>query len=168
MDKFCFVFFDKNNQLYQTMNENKHLNVKFVQGKNNFIAWLNYIISNYDDLNQYTMFLREDPLKYTKFQTYEEFYQKLNTNICIFVDKTQWLITIKCNGNGYPHHPNLPIDHVFKEVFNANKVPEVYEFIYGGQIVLTKKQILSHPISFYTNLKDNIDEYTLERIWSYI
>lgn len=164
MNKFGFVFSDSKNPLYEKIKENKYL----VERKNTFVAWLDYIIDNYDRLHEFTMFLREDPLKYTKFKSYDVFYDKLVNNICIFVDRTQWLATIKCNGKGYPHHPDLPIDRVFQEVFNVKKLPEIYEFIYGGQIVFTKKQLLSHPVTFYKNLRDNVDEYTLERVWSYI
>ncbi len=137
-------------------------------------SWIDFIIENYSNLTDYVLFLGDKPVQYSKFDTLESLLSAVQKHPDMFLDKTQWLHVLKCNETGYPHHPNLHLNDAFVKVFkNSIPKPDVFEFVHGGQAFFSQRRILSRPLTFYENLKDlmqnkTIDYYTSERLWHYI
>ena len=146
------------------------------EGKNYFLTWVSSIIDfykNIDTFPDFILFLREDPLKHTPFETEIKLFDELIRFPHMFLDKTYWLLPLKCTKNGLPHHPNLPVDTTYNMVFPNQKVPEIFEFESGAQGMKSKNRFLERPLIFYENLYKQleaglIDIYAMERIFSYI
>lgn len=139
---------------------------------NYFSLWFKYIIDHYDNLPDFIVFLREDPIPLSTLKHTKELILGLSKTPYMFLDRTFWLNSIKCNRKGLPHHPDLPIESLFKELLPSQPIPEIIEFVSGAQAMKSKKQILQKPLSFYTHIfdglqKGNINVYALERIFQY-
>ena len=143
------------------------------QGQDPFQIWLSHIISKYDSLADYTLFLTDDPIQFTKFKDAEQLLSVLKVEPSLFCDKTQWCNVLKCNENGTPHHPGLPLKQWFTKLFPSMSPPLVYEFVQGGHVLMSKRKIMSHPLVFYQYLLKTLTEgdlsrYILERLWGYL
>lgn len=141
--------------------------------KNHFDIWLTFIIDNYESLNDYVLFLRENPLDFSTFKTEQELVKAMYEEPCLLYDRTQWLSTFRCNGLGAPHHNGLPVEQTFKLCFPDKVLPKVYEFLPGGQVMFSKTRIKGQPLSFYQKIKHmldakQIDSFAFERVWPYI
>lgn len=135
--------------------------------------WLSYIISHYDKLADYTLFLSHEPTTHSLFKNEMQLLQLLKKEPSVFMDKTQWCFVLKCDGNGMPHHPGLPIKTWFTRLFPGYNAPSVFEFVRGGQRMMSRERIVRHPLSFYEDLlymlkNDKINHFILERMWSYL
>lgn len=140
-----------------------------------FQVWLSHIISKYDSLADYTLFLTDDPIQYTRFKNEEQLLSVLEKEPSLFCDKTQWCNVIKCNEVGAPHHPGLPLKQSFTKMFPSMNPPTVYEFVQGAQRLLSKRKILQYPLVFYQNLLKDLSDtegtltpFVLERLWAYL
>lgn len=128
------------------------------------LAYLQYIIDNYDNLSQLTYFLKSNAkvaipnLNIILRNRYLKF-----TSLGVFKTTD--------NKDGSPNHPGLPIESVWSRCF-TNTCPDSFTFIAGSCFVVTKSEILAHSKSFYQSIidsvedKDNpIDDYCFERLW---
>lgn len=135
-------------------------------------TYIYHILSNYEKLDDYTVFLQGNPFDHTrdlfsKLKEFEELQSKPDFfNLC-----NEILIN---DGKGKPNHwVDIPVSYYYNDLF---KLPRT-EFIYGAgaQFIVSKERILSRPKSFYSNimkhLETNIDPpsvYCYERMWQYI
>lgn len=138
-----------------------------------FEKWIKFINDNYENLPDYLLLLSDEPIKHSKFSSVKELFAKLLSNKEEFLDRTHWLINLKCNALGYPHHPDLPVKSTFSKVFPSDPSPDVFDFVLGAQSFLSKRRILNRPKSFYTTLhqmlqQKDIDHFTMERLWHYV
>lgn len=152
-------------------NENKN---KEKEEKHYFELWTRFICNRYDNLPDFILLLSDDPIKHSTFKNMTELFDKLADQTDVFLDKTQWLVNLKCNDLGYPHHPDLPIKSSFIKLFSStDPVPELFDFVLGGQSFISKRRILRRPKSFYVSLlqklqNKEIDRFTMERLWNYL
>lgn len=133
------------------------------------LSYLKYILENYQDLPEYVLFLQANPFQFTTLPK-EKFLTTLREEPSILFDKTQWIQLLRANGQGFPHHPGLPIAEAFSKVFPSLKVPPVFEFSAGSQFMTTKARIQAHSKGFYEDLlkkikAKEIDNFTIERLW---
>jgi hypothetical protein len=136
------------------------------------LAYLRYVINNYDCLSDYVLFLRSDPLQFCT-TTANSFIHALLKEQCLLFDKTFWLQSLKCLPDGRPHHPGLAIEDAYKKLFPGQQMPQVIEFIVGSQFMVTKQKVLGRPKEFYESLlalynKGEVEAPVLERLWSTI
>jgi hypothetical protein len=132
-------------------------------------AYLKYIVSNYDALSDYVLFLRSDPLQFCT-ATANAFIHALLKEQCLLIDKTFWLQILKCLPDGRPHHPGLAIEDTYKKLFPGQQVPQTIDFIVGSQFMVTKQKILGRPKAFYESIqamyeKGEVEAPVLERLW---
>lgn len=135
-------------------------------------AYLKYIVSNYESLADYVLFLRSEPLQFSTANA-NAFIHALLKEQCLLFDKTFWLQTLKCLPDGRPHHPGLAIEAAYSKLFPGQQMPQVLEFTVGSQFMVTKQKILGRPKTFYESLlamydAGAIDAPVLERLWSTI
>jgi len=138
-----------------------------------FYHWLKYIVSNYHFLNDYTMFLSASPMKHTRFLNLEDLFKVMNHEPSYFMDITAWAHIIKCDGEGKPHHSGLPVQAQYERFFPEVRVPRIFEFVYGGNEMMSKRRIQSRTLEFYKALltameKKELDLNTIERLWHQI
>jgi hypothetical protein len=110
-------------------------------------SYLTYIVDNYEDLLNFTIFAQGNPFTHSL-----EFIRKINDfdgkadftplSDNVFVD----------NGIGQPNHPGLRVAESAQSLFSRNI--ESFEFPVGAQFIASKKAILSHSKLTYQKLKD--------------
>ena len=92
-----------------------------------------HIVNNYDSLSDYTFFSQDYPFDHIEnyiqvinggqevwntfsSQYYNEYWSYYNTAPGVNLNLTPAIsytgITLKCDKNGYPNHPNLPIEKI--------------------------------------------------------
>lgn len=135
------------------------------------VDYLNFLIDHYDNLEDYIVFLRADPLAHTPL-TKEQFVDALKNHTYRLLDKTYWAHNVKCNDTGAPHHPGLQLK-LWHERILGTKAPQVFEFCAGAQFMIAKPRILAKPKEFYKKILEFVnakefDSHTMERLWSYI
>lgn len=73
-----------------------------------------------------------------------------------------------CDGQGYPHHPGLPLREMHSMLFHTTQT--TWEFVAGAQYAVPGARILDTPREVYhtlhTYLADGtICPWTMERLW---
>jgi len=139
-------------------------------------TWLYHIITHYNCLAEYTIFLQGDPYDHCKNlnKILEDFPKNLHlahlySSGCWGLAEIQYRETTQ-HVNSIGVHPEL--------LFNRQYEAELYCFSNGAQYAVHKTNILSKPLAYYTHLYNSIywgpnppDHYTehvpwsLERIW---
>ena len=137
------------------------------------VQYLKWIIQHFDDSFSYVLFLREDPLKYTTLKTNDELMDTICKTPHKLLDKTFWIPVLRCNEQGQPHHPGLPLKAWFERIFPGVKCPMVFEFPAGSQFFVPKANIVQREKIFLEALiasleAGELDPCTLERLWFYI
>lgn len=129
-------------------------------------AYLKHIITNYNNLPEYTYFLQSNAIL-----SIPNLPILLNSNYNRFTSFGALKITD--NNDGYPNHPNLPLNE-FWSLYFEDQCPDKFTFIAGSNFGVSRKEILNHPISLYEKMlndltkKDNPDEdFCMERMWRY-
>ena len=82
---------------------------------------------------------------------------------------------LNCNLSGCKRHAKIPLINVYEKLFNEKKKNMEFVFGAGGQFIVSKKNILKRPKSFYLKiiemLQHNINPiegYVIERFHSII
>jgi hypothetical protein len=134
------------------------------------LSYLDYIIDNYEDLPEYTYFIRTSqvathcPNIFDLIEgSHSAYYEALSRG------------TLECNVNGEPHHPGLPLQRFWDAIYPEYECPPSFKFGAGAQFVASRDAILSNSLDFYVNVKEligkrlnPIEDQILEREWSYI
>jgi len=118
-------------------------------------TYYKYIYDNYDNLDEYTVFLQGDPFPHT-----HNLINILNTYInnkelnLEFEFISQWIID--CSLEGCRHHGGLPLMEVYNNLFNdEEKKPNTknrFFFGAGAQFIVSKNRILSRSKEFYKKI----------------
>jgi hypothetical protein len=135
-------------------------------------TYIYHILSNFENLDDYTVFLQGNPFDHTrdlfyKLKEFEELQSKPD-----FFQLCHEMLTD--DGRGKPHHwVDIPVSYYYNDLF---KIPR-NEFIYGAgaQFIVSKERILSRPKSFYSNIMKHLEThinptsvYCYERMWQHI
>jgi hypothetical protein len=132
-------------------------------------TFFKYIYDNYDNLDNYTIFLQGNPydhlpnldnilLKYIN----DEKIGNLNINFEFLSNNI-----LKCNLNGCRYHNNIPLRKVYNKLFKCRKEPNEIIFGAGGQFIISKEKILYNPKEFYLEIV-KILEYNISPIEGYV
>jgi len=129
-------------------------------------TYYHHIYTNYDILDDYTVFLQGNPFDHTPnlhdiLKDIHEFSDEYAT-LCSQVYLTN---VINC-----PTHPNLPMLEVYETLFGECKKIKHFIFGAGAQFIVSKKCIHKRPKEFYKNIvdllaydKSPIEGYVIER-----
>jgi len=135
-------------------------------------TYIYHILSNYENLDDYTVFLQGNPFDHSQdlFYKLKEFEELQNKPDFFHLCKE----ILMDDGKGKPNHwVDIPVSYYYNDLF---KIPRT-EFIYGSgaQFIVSKERILSRPKSFYSNIMKHLEThinptsvYCYERMWQYI
>lgn len=136
------------------------------------LVYVTYIVDNYEQLPDYVLFLKSDPLQST-ILTPNAFIHAIMKEPCLLLDKTYWLQNLKCYPNGAPHHPDLELSLWYKKILGLAESPQIFEFTAGSQFLVPKTRITNRPKAFWESLQnyikvEGVDPAIVERLWGYI
>jgi len=123
-------------------------------------TYYKYIYDNYDNLEDYIIFLQGNPFDHTPNIINDLntlIYDKIDSNLTY---KTLCNLILNCNLNGCPVHPNLPLREVYFKLFNEHKNDMSFDFGAGAQFIVSKTQILKRPKSFYLKIVEMLENDT--------
>lgn len=145
-------------------------------------TYLHHIISNYNDLNDYTLFLQGNPFPHSPpgyHLNLENHIKQISTTIPISLYPLN-RVTIEHEHNEYRYHPSHPhglfLAYFMNLLFDIQMdTAQTVEVCYGAQFCVPKKIIHSRPKDFYIYLlklvsrsQNSIEPYIFERLWLYI
>lgn len=127
-------------------------------------SYLYYIIRNYNNLSDYTIFCQGNP-----FDHCQEFLEEINDYEHSYRELGTWFT--ECEGDGRPQHQGLKVSEASQEYLGVTL--DSYGFVAGAQFIVSKENILKHPQSFYEELlkycsDDEKAPWVLERLWRLI
>jgi hypothetical protein len=140
-------------------------------------TYLYYIITNYDNLPEYSVFLQGFPfdhspqLQHILNSLFNMIYREHRYLHFAFISQyVKWSNIENCI-----EHPGLNMIPVYKEVFGLDKMVHTFQFGTGAQFIVNKNAILSRSVDFYINIykllmndMNPIEGYCIERFWQMI
>ena len=132
-------------------------------------TFMHHIVEHYDELDDWTSFVQGWP--------FDHYSKQLLMRDIVNVEKDYWelgKVKFSVIGNGLRECGDLPLTALYKELMGKEVV--TFEFVWGMQMILSKRLILRRPKSFYIMLRDKAEELymeewslpMLERIWGSI
>ena len=114
-------------------------------------TYYKYICDNYDNLDNYTIFLQGNPFDHSPniINNLKKLINKSDLRLDFGFLSEQILNT---NLNGCPHHSGLPLKEVYTKLFNTQQRNTNFEFGAGAQFIVSKKSILRRPKEFYLKI----------------
>jgi len=132
-------------------------------------SYYKYIYDNYDNLEDYTIFLQGYPFDHSP-----NIIRDLN-NIELIDFKFLTKKIFDCNLNGCKHHNGIPLIDTYEKLFNERKTDMNFKFGPGAQFIVSKKIILNRPKEFYLKIVEMlqhdvnpIEGFVIERFHSLI
>jgi hypothetical protein len=152
-----------------------------------------HIVNNYNNLADYTFFSQDYPFDHVgnlielvngdentwnkwATQTFEEYwayhYNDIGTAWQLYPSKLFGGNVLSCYFDGTPHHPGLPLESIWNQLFQ-NKIPVELEFTPGGHFNISKKQILLKDLEYYKKIlilleTEEYAPWAIERFEPYI
>jgi hypothetical protein len=132
-------------------------------------TYYKYIYDNYDNLEDYTVFLQGNPFDHSPnilFNLHQYVNNKeLNIEFEFLSERIINLNLVECKC-----HYGLPLREIYEKLFDEKKHNLEFSFGAGAQFIVSKKQILKRPKEFYLKivkmLQNNIspvEGYVIER-----
>lgn len=109
-------------------------------------TYLTYILKNYDNLPEYTIFLQGSPFDHSR-----KLFQLLDN----FSGEDFYTLsgrTFRCDGLGRPKHPGLKLGESAQMLF-VDKI-RTYPYPAGAEFIVSKKTILFHTKLTYQKIMD--------------
>lgn len=131
-------------------------------------TFLNYIITNYNNLPETIAFLQGNP--YPHCGNFIQRLKEYNSNKVEGLNGGLFYNEI----NGCPTHCGLRIPEVYQKIFSTDCYPSEVRFTTGGQHIVPKKYIINKTYNWwkyaYNIHQEYIDDspWIYERLWSFI
>jgi hypothetical protein len=121
-------------------------------------TYYKYIYDNYDNLEDYTIFLQGNPFDHSPniISNLNKYINNKDLNID-FEYLSEWII--HCNLSGCRHHANIPLIDTYEKLFNERKENMNFIFGAGAQFIVSKKNILKRPRSFYLKIIQMLENH---------
>lgn len=116
-------------------------------------------ICDYDDLNDYTVFLQGNPFDHSP-HIIDNLTNLINGEMNIsFAFLSEWILPCNLNCRAF----GLSIKDTYEKIFGTTKIERDYEFIFGAgaQFIVSKEQILKRPKCFYSRIVELL-EYDID------
>ena len=141
------IVYNKGTKLEDTYNEICLENV----GREGY-TYYKYIYDNYDNLEDYTVFLQGNPFDHSP-NIINNLNAYLNNIFELTID-FEFLSEhiIDCNLSGCKWDMSLPLRNIYYKLFNERKDFLDFKFGAGAQFIVSKKQILNRPKDFYLKI----------------
>lgn len=136
-------------------------------------TFLQHIITHYDSLGEYTMFLQGTPFDHCKLSR-DQFLDVVRNDPLALRNDRYWYMH-DSDGNGGPDHPGLEIASVFRRFIGPN-MPNRVRFRAGAQYVVSRDEIRLRTVQYYQELLEHLADnsmhglnpWSIERLWKYI
>jgi len=129
------------------------------------ITYHKYIYDNYDNLDDYTVFLQGYPFDHSPNLVSALSKYINNTNLNIDFEYLSERMR-HCNLSGCPHHVRLPLIDVYEKIFGERKTEMPFQFGAGAQFIVSKERIRKRPREFYRNVYEML-QHSLSPIEGY-
>jgi hypothetical protein len=114
-------------------------------------TYYQYIYDNYDNLDDYTIFLQGNPFDHSP-NIINDIKKYKYSNLDIgFEFLSTWIIYCPLTGC-YVHPTYLPLQEVYEKLYNERRNDITIQFGAGAQFIVSKKNILSNPRDFYLKI----------------
>jgi hypothetical protein len=132
-------------------------------------TYYKYIYDNYDNLEDYTIFLQGEPFYHCPdlVERINKYMNEPELNISFNLLSRE---TLPTNLSGCPCHYNLPLIDVYERIFGERKTEMGFMFGSGGQFIVSRDAILKRPREFYLKIvemlqydRHPIEGYVMER-----
>jgi hypothetical protein len=129
-------------------------------------TYYKYIVDNYDNLDDYTVFLQGNPFDHSPniINNLHNYCNNQDLNI-----KFEFLSERILDSylTGCPYHGGLPLKTVYHSLFNEDKQTLAFKFGAGAQFIVSKSQILKRPKNFYIKIVEML-QYNISPIEGYV
>jgi hypothetical protein len=140
-------------------------------------TYYSHIVNNYDNLDDYTIFLQGNPFDHSPNLIDNLFKYINNKELNIYFDYLSEKIVNSCLGveHGSPECKNLYT--TFEKIFGVKPDNNNHECVFGAgaQFIVSKKSILKRTKDFYENIVNILNKeicpwegYDVERLHKYI
>lgn len=132
-------------------------------------TYYRYICDNYENLEDYTIFLQGNPFDHSPdiMEEIRMYMKKRNLNINYANLSAK---VLRSNISGCRYHDGIPMKEVYEKLFNEKKESLEIQFGVGAQFIVSRNQILKRSKEFYMKIvemlgydKDPIEGYVIER-----
>jgi hypothetical protein len=125
-----------------------------------------YIYDNYDNLDDYTVFLQGNPFDHSP---------NVITNLVKYINDENLQLDfeylseriVTCNLTGDELHKGIPLIAVYEKVFGEKKTEMPIVFGGGAQFIVSRERILKRPRDFYLNIVKLL-EYSVSPIEGFV
>lgn len=144
-------------------------------------TYLTHIITNYDKLADYTLFIQDDTNNHiSKYSKFIDFCTRtINSNVQFKLYPCTWkekeVVVLRTIENGICDLHTFPSQDAIKVAceYNTIHLPEKYTTETCAFFICHKNSILRHPKEFYINLRewllmDDKNGFVLEHMWKLI
>lgn len=160
------IIYNKGEEMIETIDDNNIEKIKLDNVGRECHTFYTHIYNNYDTLEDYLIFLQGNPFDHSPnvIKNVNKYLENKELDIEFeFISET----IIKCNLYGCIHHPGLPIRDTYQKLFDDNIDNLDIVFGQGGQFIVSKKQILKKPKSFYKTIVELLS-YAIDPIEGYV
>lgn len=137
-------------------------------------TWIFHILSNYDNLAEYTIFLQGNPFEHYKNTTEVLLDIPNSLNYLVKIEEGLYSFSDKILEETLEHSKTYFVypDELYKKYF-IGEVPNNYKFPNGAQYIVHKDNILSKSNSFYEYILKTCEwndhgPWSIERLWPFI
>lgn len=133
-------------------------------------TYYKHIYDNYEDLDDYTIFLQGKPSDHSKYiihsiQKIQQSYntnKNLNINFEFLSERVEY-----CSLSGCRFHSGLNLKETYKIIFGKDGENNNFQFSPGAQFIVSRDQILKRPKEFYLKIIKLL-EYDVNPIEGYV
>lgn len=146
------IIYNKGYTLSNTYNEIQLSNV----GREGH-TYYKYICDNYDNLDNYTIFLQGNPFDHSPniISNLREYMNNPDLKIDFeFLSES----ILDCNINGCRYHSGIPLQAVYNQLFKDNRTDLKFVFGAGAQFIVSKARILQRPKEFYLKIVEILEK----------
>lgn len=130
-------------------------------------TYYKYIYDNYDNLDDYTIFLQGNPFDHSP-DLINDLWKYINDDKLDLEFRYLSKVVVLCKLNGCRLHPELDLMEVYEKIFDEKGDREKhFRFGFGAQFIISKKKILSRPRDFYMKIIKLLD-YHINPIEGYV
>ena len=133
-------------------------------------SFYKYIYDNYENLDDYTIFLQGNPFTHHPNMFNLLIYYTTNSKNLTLDFEFLGECIIECNLSGCKNSRILLLQQIYEFLFGEKKTDLEFLFASGGQFIVSKKQILKRPKEFYLKIiqilqhsVNPIEGYVIER-----
>lgn len=122
-------------------------------------TYYKYIYDNYDNLDNYTIFLQGNPFDHSPnvIENINKYINNKDLSIDFEYLSEKLIYT---NLSGCDYHRGIPLKDVYEKLFGERKDYMIIQFGTGAQFIVSRNKILERPRSFYLKIVEMLEKST--------